>query len=109
MLVVFMHSILYLRYSTPEQADGQSEKRQIEYAKRWSKENGAELVRIYKDLGVSGGKKAGTKINERKGLAELLADLRRGEVPKFLLVEDVDRLSRMAKHRKTARVNDPNL
>jgi DNA invertase Pin-like site-specific DNA recombinase len=93
--VVFMDSILYLRYSTPEQAEGQSEKRQIEYAKKWSKENGAELVRIYKDLGISGGKKAGTKINERKGLAELLADLRRGEIPKFLLVEDVDRLSRM--------------
>jgi DNA invertase Pin-like site-specific DNA recombinase len=91
-----MDSILYLRYSTPEQAEGQSEKRQIGYAKKWSKENGAELVRIYMDLGVSGGKRAGTKINERKELAELLADLRRGEIPKFLLVEDVERLSRVS-------------
>src|SRR5579862_6176260 len=90
-----MHSILYLRYSTPEQADGQSEKRQVEYARKWSGENGAELVRVYKDLGISGGKKAGTKKNERKGLADLLGDLERGNVPKYLLVEDVDRVSRM--------------
>lgn len=90
-----MDSILYLRYSTPEQADGQSEKRQIEYARKWSRENGAELVRVYRDLGISGGKKAGTKKNERKGLADLLGDFERGNVPKYLLVEDVDRVSRM--------------
>ncbi len=85
------NAILYLRYSTPEQADGQSEQRQIQGAQRWCKEHGERLVKTYKDLGVSGGKNS----DDRKALSALLNDLTRGSIPKYLLIEDVDRLSRM--------------
>ena len=85
------NAILYLRYSTPEQAEGQSEQRQIQGAQRWCKEHGERLVKIYKDLGISGGKNS----DDRKGLSALLSDLTSGSIPKYLLIEDVDRLSRM--------------
>jgi DNA invertase Pin-like site-specific DNA recombinase len=85
------NAILYLRYSTPEQAEGQSEQRQTQGAERWCKEHDAKLVKIHKDLGISGGKNS----DARKGLSALLDDLTRGNVPKFLLIEDVDRISRM--------------
>jgi len=61
-------AILYLRYSTPEQSEGQSEQRQIQGAERWCKEHDARLVKCYKDLGISGGKSQ----EDRKGLAALL-------------------------------------
>ncbi len=85
------NAILYLRYSTPEQAEGQSEQRQTQGAERWCKEQGEKLVKIYKDLGISGGKNS----DGRKGLSALLENLTSGNVPKFLLIEDVDRISRM--------------
>lgn len=84
-------AILYLRYSTPEQSEGQSEERQIQGAQRWCKEHDAKLVKCYKDLGISGGKSQ----DDRKGLAALLKDFEKGNVPEFMLLEDVDRLSRM--------------
>jgi DNA invertase Pin-like site-specific DNA recombinase len=84
------NAILYLRYSTLEQAEGQSEQRQTERGEKWCKEHGEKLIKIYKDLGVSGGKSS----DDRKGLSDLLNDLTRGNIPKFLLIEDVDRLSR---------------
>ena len=77
--VTLRNSILYLRYSTLEQSEGQSELRQTQMAQRWSKENDAELAKIYKDLGISGGKSA----DDRKGIRDLLADLKRGGAPQF--------------------------
>lgn len=85
------NAILYLRYSTAEQAEGQSEQRQTQSAERWCKEHGEKLVKIYKDLAISGGKNS----DGRKGLSTLLGDLTKANAPKFLLIEDVDRLSRM--------------
>lgn len=84
-------AVLYLRYSTPEQAEGQSEQRQTQGAQKWCKEHGEKLLRVYKDLGLSGGKSS----DDRKGLSTLLNDLTRGTIPKYLLIEDVDRISRM--------------
>jgi DNA invertase Pin-like site-specific DNA recombinase len=84
-------AILYLRYSTVEQGEGQSEQRQTQSAERWCQDRQVKLVKIYKDLGISGGKSA----DGRKGLKELLDDLAKGVVPQYLLIEDVDRLSRM--------------
>jgi DNA invertase Pin-like site-specific DNA recombinase/ssDNA-binding Zn-finger/Zn-ribbon topoisomerase 1 len=84
-------AILYLRYSTTEQAEGQSEQRQCATAERWCKEHECPLLKTYKDLGISGGKSA----DDRRGLKTLLGDLESGEVPEYLLIEDVDRLSRM--------------
>ena len=46
------NAILYLRYSTVEQADGQSEQRPTRGAERWCKEHGEKFIKIYKDLGV---------------------------------------------------------
>lgn len=40
--VPIRNAILYLRFSTVEQADGTSELRQTQMADRWCKENGAE-------------------------------------------------------------------
>jgi DNA invertase Pin-like site-specific DNA recombinase len=37
------NAILYLRYSTAEQAEGQSEQRQTQGAERWCKEHGEKL------------------------------------------------------------------
>jgi DNA invertase Pin-like site-specific DNA recombinase len=85
-----MNAILYLRFSTDEQADGDSERRQTERAKRWCHDNRHVLTKIYADKGISGGKGS----RDRKGLASLLDDLDRGVAPAFLLTEDVDRLSR---------------
>jgi len=62
---------LYVRYSTVEQAEGQSEQRQIQGAERSCREHDGKLVKVYKDLGISGGKSA----DDRKGLAALLKDL----------------------------------
>ncbi len=50
------NAILYLRYSTPEQVDGQSEQRQTQGAERWCRKHDEKLVKIQKDLGISGGK-----------------------------------------------------
>ena len=61
------NAILYLRYSVPEKAEGQSEQRQTRGAKEWSKEHGDKLTKIYKDLGVSGGKSS----DDRKGLSKV--------------------------------------
>lgn len=85
----------YLRFSTPEQRKGDSERRQTELAKRYAETHGLELDSelTYKDLGLSGFHGANV---ERGSLAEFLDAVERGIVPKgsFLLVENLDRLSR---------------
>jgi DNA invertase Pin-like site-specific DNA recombinase/ssDNA-binding Zn-finger/Zn-ribbon topoisomerase 1 len=86
-----MSAVLYLRYSTTEQSAGQSEQRQTQGAERWCRERGVKLTKVFKDLGISGGKSA----DDRKGLSALLNDFSKGGIPQYLLIEDVDRLSRM--------------
>lgn len=88
-------AISYLRCSTPEQAQGDSIRRQIEAAEEYAKRNGFDLDRSisFHDEGLSGYSGA----NRTKGKLRLLLErTRQGLIPKgtALLVENIDRLSR---------------
>ncbi len=83
----------YIRFSTPEQALGDSERRQIEKAEQWAKAKKLKLDRSHTDRGKSGFK--GT--NRKKGsLGVFLESIAKGTIPRgsYLIVEDLDRLSR---------------
>lgn len=93
----------YRRFSSPEQGQGDSERRQTEAAERACREHGWTLSgRSFQDSGVSGfrGK------NKNKGeLARFLQLVKDGTIPKgdILILEDLDRLSRQ-KIRASVRV-----
>jgi DNA invertase Pin-like site-specific DNA recombinase len=78
----------YLRWSTPQQQWGDSERRQAQMAEDWCQRNGCTLAeRQFADSGIS----AFHGQNQQGDLATLLKAMRRGDK---LLVEDLDRLSR---------------
>lgn len=84
----------YLRFSTPEQALGDSERRQLEAARAWAKRKGLELDESIKpDRGLSG-----YHGHHRKhgNLGDFLALVESGGVARgsILLVENIDRLGR---------------
>lgn len=85
----------YLRFSTPDQAKGDSKRRQtamaVEYAERHNLDLDDKLT--FQDEGVSGFK---GKNAETGKLAEFLEAVRLGLVPQgsVLLVENLDRISR---------------
>ncbi len=83
----------YIRFSTPEQALGDSQRRQLEDVEAWAKAKGVKLDKSYADRGVASfrGK------NRKKGaLGRFLANIDNGTIPRgsYLVVEDIDRLSR---------------
>ncbi len=83
----------YIRFSTPEQKLGDSERRQVEKAKAWAKRKGLTLDETLVDEGRSGFK--GT--HRKQGhLGRFLARVLAGDVPRgsYLVVENADRLSR---------------
>jgi DNA invertase Pin-like site-specific DNA recombinase len=85
----------YVRFSTPEQAQGDSYRRQTEAAAAYARIQGLELDTdlTYADLGVS----AFTGANARTGaLAAFLEAVKDGTVPKgsYLLIENLDRITR---------------
>jgi DNA invertase Pin-like site-specific DNA recombinase len=87
----------YLRFSTPEQMRGDSFRRQSTMAQQWAARNDVELDEKlnFQDLGVSAFKGA----NAATGmLGEFLAAVRVGMIDQgsFLLIENLDRLSRDA-------------
>lgn len=94
----------YLRFSTPEQAKGDSQRRQAEAAARYSEQHGLELDQTltFQDLGISAyrGRNA-----EDGRLGDFLEAVREGIVApgSYLLVESLDRISRRAP-RKAFRV-----
>jgi DNA invertase Pin-like site-specific DNA recombinase len=85
----------YIRFSTPDQALGDSERRQLDAAKDWADKNNHVLddkLRLV-DRGMSGYSGA----HRKKGaLGEFLKMVEAGDVPSgsILLVENIDRLSR---------------
>lgn len=85
----------YLRYSTKEQALGDSERRQLEMTKTFAERTGLildEALRMF-DKGIS----AFRGKHRRKGaLAGFLSDVEAGRVPSgsYLVLENLDRLSR---------------
>lgn len=85
----------YIRFSTPEQARGESENRQVTDARAWATRNGYNFDEslTLADRGVSGYHGH----NRTKGsLGQFLALVENGEIPagSILLVENIDRLSR---------------
>lgn len=94
----------YLRFSTPEQAQGDSKRRQWELAKAYAGENKLELDEelTFQDLGVSAFRGANAETGR---LGDFLKAVDDGLVAQgsFLLVESLDRLSRSAA-RKALRV-----
>ncbi|MFK3777274.1 recombinase family protein [Agrobacterium sp. NPDC089420] len=85
----------YIRFSSPEQARGDSLRRQTEGAEKWCAERGITLDETLHDLGVSAYRGA----NRMEGALRSFLDLvERGEVEEgsYLIVESLDRLSREA-------------
>ena len=77
----------YVRYSTDEQGDGNTEARQVEYIEKMSKELNVPLIKIYYDRGVSALK--GHNLNKSWNQLKLM--ISKNDV---ILVEDVDRITR---------------
>jgi DNA invertase Pin-like site-specific DNA recombinase len=90
------YAISYIRFSTAEQALGDSYNRQFEEAEYFCNENDIEIIKDYKDLGKSAYKSV--NLAPESGLNYFLKALENGEIsnPKetHLLVESLDRLSR---------------
>lgn len=88
-------AISYLRFSTPEQALGNSTERQIQAARNYCERNGLELDESLSiaDEGLSGYK--GHHV-ERGSLGHFLAEVKAGKIPTgtSLVIENLDRLSR---------------
>lgn len=84
----------YLRFSTPEQARGDSYRRQAELARAYAEAHGLELdERSYEDLGVSAfrGRNASTGALRAFRDAVESGDIEPGS---YLLIESLDRLTR---------------
>ncbi|MEX3983794.1 recombinase family protein [Paraburkholderia sp. EG287A] len=85
----------YIRFSTGQQAVGDSLRRQLALTERYCQAHGLTLVSesIYQDLGVSAFR--GKNLNSG-ALAEFLSAVRSGEISpgSYLIVEHFDRLSR---------------
>jgi DNA invertase Pin-like site-specific DNA recombinase len=88
----------YIRFSTPEQAKGDSLRRQTELRDHWCKANNVRLDSslTLRDEGVSGFTGEHRQNPDRHGLACFLEAVRTGRVTKgaYLIVENLDRLSR---------------
>ena len=88
----------YLRFSSPQQAAGDSVRRQTAAAAAWCERNKVvmDTTLNMKDAGVSAYKGAHTKNADTHALAGFLEAVRQGRVPRgaYLIVESLDRLSR---------------
>lgn len=85
-------AILYSRFSSAQQADGDSLRRQTERAEQFCRNNGLTLSDLtFQDLGISG-----WQAKKREGLEGLIEAVKTNRIPKgsFVLVEAADRLSR---------------
>jgi DNA invertase Pin-like site-specific DNA recombinase len=88
----------YIRFSTPEQAKGDSLRRQTELLDKWLRDTGVSLDTslTLRDEGVSGYTGEHRENPDRHGLACFLEAIRSGRVKRgsYLVVENLDRLSR---------------
>src|SRR5262249_52336870 len=88
----------YSRFSSLEQAKGDSLRRQDELRDAWLRKTGAVLDTslTLQDKGVSGYTGAHRENPDRHALAAFLELVRRGRIPRgsYLVVESLDRLSR---------------
>lgn len=85
----------YKRYSSPQQGDGDSIRRQTSLARAWCQRNGVRLDTgtTYEDRGKSAFR---GKNRETGVLRQFLGDVESGRIPRgsVLLIENMDRLSR---------------
>jgi DNA invertase Pin-like site-specific DNA recombinase len=83
-----------VRFSTPEQAKGDSQRRQTEDTEKWCERNGIPLDTTLTDKGRSG--YHGKHRDDKAALGGFLQLVRQDRVPRgsFLIVENLDRLSR---------------
>ena len=102
-----MRVFSYLRFSTPEQARGDSFRRQTDEPERWCKERGLELDNslTLHDLGRSAFKGGNAQFGALRQFLDLVeaGTIERGSI---LLVESLDRLSREAVLDAAARLLD---
>lgn len=98
----------YTRFSTPEQAAGDSTRRQADAATQWAEQRGLELDASLSiaDKGVSAYR--GNNLDEDKGLGAFLYACRGGLIDRgsYLLVESLDRISRMTPRRVQRLLDD---
>jgi DNA invertase Pin-like site-specific DNA recombinase len=97
----------YTRWSTPEQSRGDSLRRQTEAAERWASKHGYELdlALNISDAGVSA-YRGGNALDG--GLSRFLEACKQGliEEGSILLVESLDRISRMAPRKAQRLIDD---
>ena len=88
----------YIRFSHPDQAKGDSLRRQTEATALWCERNGVTLdtATTFRDLGKSAYTGEHRKNPDRNALAAFLKLVERDRVPRgsYLLIENLDRLSR---------------
>lgn len=84
----------YIRFSTPEQAKGDSLRRQTAAAEKWCAERGLKLDQSLRDLGVSAHKGANVEVGSALGSFLALVKEKKIEKGSYLIVESLDRLSR---------------
>jgi DNA invertase Pin-like site-specific DNA recombinase len=88
----------YLRFSSPQQAKGDSIRRQTEASADWCRRNGAQLdgSLTLRDEGVSAFRGKHRENPDVHGLAAFLAAVKSGRVQpgSFLILENLDRLTR---------------
>jgi DNA invertase Pin-like site-specific DNA recombinase len=108
----------YTRFSTPEQAQGDSLRRQTEGARKWTERKNEERARLglppvaldhklnLSDLGVSAYR--GANVGGDSALGGFLYACREGLIPEgsYLLVESLDRISRMTPRRVQRLLDD---
>lgn len=83
----------YIRFSTPEQKMGDSERRQTDAARRWAERKKLPFDESLVDQGLSG---YSGKHRKKGALGRFLARVEAGDIPRgsILVVENIDRLSR---------------
>lgn len=108
----------YTRFSTPEQAEGDSQRRQADGARRWMERKNSERAAYglpllslderlsLSDLGVSAYR--GSNVGDDKGLGGFVRACRDGLIPpgSYLIVESLDRISRMTPRRVSRLLDD---
>jgi DNA invertase Pin-like site-specific DNA recombinase len=98
----------YTRWSTPEQAKGDSLRRQTEAAAKWAARRGLVLDESLAITDEGRSAYRGGNAEGDAGLSRFLEACRRGliEPGSFLLVESLDRISRMAPRRAQRLLDD---
>jgi DNA invertase Pin-like site-specific DNA recombinase len=82
-------AFVYLRVSGLAQVEGQGFDRQLSACEQYAKRNDYEIVRVFREEGVTGK----SELDDRPALQELIAELLADGV-KVVLIEKLDRLAR---------------